>query len=104
MAIRLKLLHSRTARHPQHGSGLLSRAKRVPASGVFVRIQQRAEYIALGRAILEKLCKQEGVDFGEKPFGPIVKNFQAASLEDLFANIGASLQSARDVFYTLFQS
>ncbi|MDD2324732.1 MAG: bifunctional (p)ppGpp synthetase/guanosine-3',5'-bis(diphosphate) 3'-pyrophosphohydrolase [Alphaproteobacteria bacterium] len=68
----------------------------------FVRIQQRAEYIALGRAILEKLCKQDGIDFGEKPFEAVFKNFQAASLEDLFANIGASLQSARDVFYTAF--
>lgn len=68
----------------------------------YVRIQQRTEYIALGKALLEKLCKQENVDFGEKPFEAVTKNFQAASLEDLFANIGASIQSARDVFYTAF--
>lgn len=68
----------------------------------FVRIQQRTEYIALGKAILEKLCKQENIDFGEKPFEAIFKNFQAGSLEDLFANIGASLISARDVFYAAY--
>ncbi|MGE4350961.1 MAG: bifunctional (p)ppGpp synthetase/guanosine-3',5'-bis(diphosphate) 3'-pyrophosphohydrolase [Bdellovibrionales bacterium] len=68
----------------------------------FVRIQQRTEYISLGKAILEKLCKQENIDFGEKPFEPIYKNFQAASIEDLFANIGASLISARDVFYAAY--
>jgi len=68
----------------------------------FVRTQQRAEHIALGRSILEKHCKQEGVDFGEKPFEAVVKNFQAASLDDLFANVGASLQSSRDVFYAAF--
>lgn len=68
----------------------------------FVRAQQRNEYVALGRALLEKLCKQESVDYGEKPFEAIIKNFQAASLDDLLANIGASLQSPRDVFYAAF--
>ncbi|MDD5587277.1 MAG: bifunctional (p)ppGpp synthetase/guanosine-3',5'-bis(diphosphate) 3'-pyrophosphohydrolase, partial [Alphaproteobacteria bacterium] len=68
----------------------------------FVRIQQRAEYIMLGRAMLEKICKQEGVDFGEKPFEAVVDQFQSATLDDLFANIGASLQSPRDVFFTAF--
>ncbi|MDX9689261.1 MAG: bifunctional (p)ppGpp synthetase/guanosine-3',5'-bis(diphosphate) 3'-pyrophosphohydrolase [Proteobacteria bacterium] len=68
----------------------------------FVRIQQRVEYIALGRAMLEKLCRQENVDFGEKPFEAIAKNFQASNIEDLFANVGASLQSARDVFYAAY--
>jgi GTP pyrophosphokinase len=64
----------------------------------FVRQQQRTEYILLGRAMLDKLCKQQGVDFGEKPFEAIAKNFQAVSIDDLFANVGASLQSPRDVF------
>jgi len=68
----------------------------------FVRTQQRAEYVALGRALLEKLCKQDGIDFGEKPFEALIKGYQLTSLDDLFANIGASLQSARDVFYTAF--
>lgn len=68
----------------------------------FVRIQQRTEYVALGRAMLEKLCKQEGVDFGEKPFEAIAKNFQSATFEDLLANVGASLQSPRDVFLAAF--
>ncbi len=68
----------------------------------FVRLQQRTEYVALGKAILEKICKQEGVDFGEKPFESVVKSFQAATLDDLFANVGASLQSSRDVFTAAF--
>ncbi len=68
----------------------------------FVRIQQRTEYVALGRAMLEKICKQEGVDFGEKPFEAIARNFQSASFEELLANIGASLQSPRDVFLAAF--
>jgi GTP pyrophosphokinase len=64
----------------------------------FVRQQQRTQHILLGRGLLEKLCRQQGVDFGEKPFEAIAKNFQSASIDDLFAAIGASLQSPRDVF------
>jgi GTP pyrophosphokinase len=52
--------------------------------------------------MLEKLCKQEGVDFGEKPFEAVAEQFQSANVDDLFANIGASLQSPRDVFYAAF--
>lgn len=64
----------------------------------FVRTQQRAEYIVLGRNILERVFKQEGVEFSEKRVEQVVDNFQAQSLDDLYANIGASLQSPRDVF------
>ncbi len=64
----------------------------------FIRTQQRTEFVLLGRSMLDKLCKQEGVDFSDKAFDAVAKNFQSASLEDLLANIGASLQSARDVF------
>ena len=64
----------------------------------FVRTQQRTEYILLGRSMMEKFCKSEGIDFTEKPFEAIAKNFQSASLDDLLANVGASLQPAREVF------
>ena len=52
--------------------------------------------------MLDKLCKQENVDFSDKAFEAVSKNFQSATLEDLLANIGASLQSARDVFNAAF--
>jgi guanosine-3',5'-bis(diphosphate) 3'-pyrophosphohydrolase len=64
----------------------------------FLRTQQRAEYIVLGRNLLERTFKQEGVDFSEKLVDAVYGDFQAQSLDDLYANIGASLQSARDVF------
>jgi len=68
----------------------------------FMRQQQRTEYVALGKAILEKLCRQEGVDYGEKPFEAVAKNFQASTLEDLLANVGASLVSSREVFLSAY--
>ncbi len=68
----------------------------------FVRTQQRTEYVILGKSILDKLCKQEGVEFSDKAFESIAKTFQSATLEDLFANVGASLQPARDVFHAAY--
>jgi len=64
----------------------------------FIRTQQRTEYVLLGKSMMEKLCKQENVDYSEKAFEPIAKNFQSVTVEDLLANIGASLQPAREVF------
>jgi GTP diphosphokinase / guanosine-3',5'-bis(diphosphate) 3'-diphosphatase len=65
----------------------------------FVRTQQRAEYIVLGRNLLERTFKQEGVEFSEKLLDAVYRDFQAQSVEDLYANVGASLQAVRDVFH-----
>ena len=63
----------------------------------FVRQQQHSEYVALGKPILQKLFDEEGVAFDEDLLEKIASKFQADSLENLYANIGASLHSARDV-------
>ncbi|MDP9127662.1 MAG: bifunctional (p)ppGpp synthetase/guanosine-3',5'-bis(diphosphate) 3'-pyrophosphohydrolase [Pseudomonadota bacterium] len=70
----------------------------------FVRTQQRTEFVLLGRSMLDKMCKQEGVDFSDKAFEAVAKNFQGATLEDLFANVGASLQPGREVFKAAYPS
>jgi len=70
----------------------------------FVRLQQRAEYILLGKSILEKLCKQENVAYSEKAFESVAKTFQSATSDDLLANVGASLQPAREVFNAAYPS
>ncbi|MEJ0062294.1 MAG: bifunctional (p)ppGpp synthetase/guanosine-3',5'-bis(diphosphate) 3'-pyrophosphohydrolase [Alphaproteobacteria bacterium] len=63
----------------------------------FVRTQQRTEYVALGKGMIERAFKQEGLDFSEKLLDPILKKFQAQTVEDLYANVGASLQPVRDI-------
>jgi GTP diphosphokinase / guanosine-3',5'-bis(diphosphate) 3'-diphosphatase len=67
----------------------------------FVRTQQRTQYIALGKPMLQKVFQQEGVEFSEKAVEAVLKQFQAASLEDLYANIGATLQPTRDVLHAV---
>ena len=68
----------------------------------FVRTQQRAQYIDLGRALLQKQWRHEGYDFSEKALDNVLKIFQAGNAEDLLASVGAGIQSAREVFNAVF--
>lgn len=67
----------------------------------YVRQQQRTQYIALGKPMLEKIYQQENVPFSEKALESVLQQFQSQSLDDLYAHIGASLASARDVFFAV---
>ena len=49
----------------------------------FIRTQQRSQYIDLGKALLQKLFRQEGYEFTDKAVEGVIKIFQASSVEDL---------------------
>ena len=68
----------------------------------FLRSQQRAQYIKLGKAMLQKAFRQEGYEFSDKAVEGVIKIFQAATVDDLFANVGAGLHSQREVFHAVF--
>ena len=68
----------------------------------FVRNQQREQYMSLGKAMLHKIFRQEGYDFGDKAVQPVVKIFRVEAVEDLYAEIGAGMQGAREVFNAIF--
>jgi GTP pyrophosphokinase len=68
----------------------------------FIRQQQRTEYADLGRAMLQKIFRQEGYDFTEKAIEGVLKIFKANVPEDIYANVGAGLTPARDVFNAVF--
>ena len=70
----------------------------------FIRQQQRAQYAELGRSILHKAVRQEGYDVTEKALDAVAKQFKAQTAEDLYAAVGAGVQSAREVFNALFPS
>jgi len=67
-----------------------------------LRTQQRTQYIQLGRALLLKIFRREGYDFSDKSLDGVLKIFQATSTDDLFANVGAGLHSAHEVFNAVF--
>jgi GTP pyrophosphokinase len=68
----------------------------------FIRTQQRAQYIELGRAILQKAFKQDGYDFSEKALDGVLKKFHCESVDDLFASVGEGLQTEREVMNAVF--
>jgi len=68
----------------------------------FLRMQQRDEYSALGKAMLQKVFESEGAAFTEKAIQGILKKFKATGDEDLYARIGAGTTTAREVFYVIF--
>jgi guanosine-3',5'-bis(diphosphate) 3'-pyrophosphohydrolase len=68
----------------------------------FIRTQQRAEYLDLGRAILQKAFRQEGEEFSERPLEAVLKNFNCASVEDLYVAVGQGLLTGRAVVNAAF--
>lgn len=68
----------------------------------FIRNQQRGEYVTLGRAMLQKIFRQEGYDYTEKALSGILKEYNADENDDIFARIGSGLLVAREVFKSIF--
>ncbi len=68
----------------------------------FIRNQQRTEYVTLGKAMLQKIFRQEGYDFSEKAVTGVLKQFKADENDDIYARIGSGILVARDVFKAIF--
>lgn len=68
----------------------------------FIRQQQRDEYAALGKAMLEKVFRQEGYEFTDKAVRNVLTMFKQTEIEDLYAAIGSGNPPAKDVFYAIF--
>jgi GTP pyrophosphokinase len=68
----------------------------------FVRTQQRAQYLDLGRAILQKAFRQQGQEFSERPLGAVLAQFHCDSAEDLYVAIGEGLCTGREVTNAAF--
>ncbi|MEM7650529.1 MAG: bifunctional (p)ppGpp synthetase/guanosine-3',5'-bis(diphosphate) 3'-pyrophosphohydrolase [Pseudomonadota bacterium] len=68
----------------------------------FIRNQQRDEYITLGKAMLQKVFRQEGYDFTEKAVSGILKQYKAEENDDIYARIGSGLVVAREIFRAIF--
>lgn len=64
----------------------------------YIRTQQRNEYVALGRAILQKTFKQENKDFSEKNMEPFLPQLGKKEVEDVLAEVGEGLVSRQQIF------
>jgi GTP pyrophosphokinase len=68
----------------------------------FVRTQQRAQYLDLGRAIVQKAYRQDGREFSERPLEAVLKIFNCASVEDLYVAVGEGIATGREVVNAAF--
>ena len=69
----------------------------------FVRDQQRNEYVTLGKAMVQKIFRQEDYDFTEKAVAGVIKQFKvdeaeiAAGVRDVFRAEGLIVEGAAGV-------
>ncbi|MCB9963390.1 MAG: bifunctional (p)ppGpp synthetase/guanosine-3',5'-bis(diphosphate) 3'-pyrophosphohydrolase [Rhodospirillales bacterium] len=68
----------------------------------FIRQQQRDEYVTLGKAMLQKIFRQEDYEFTEKAVSNILEKYKADEPDDIYAKIGSGLVVAREVFRSIF--
>ena len=68
----------------------------------FIRTQQRAQYVDLGRAILVRAFRQEGYDFTEKAVEGVLKIFKALTADDLIAMVGEGTLTGKEVVSTVY--
>jgi guanosine-3',5'-bis(diphosphate) 3'-pyrophosphohydrolase len=68
----------------------------------YIRTQQRAQYLDLGKAIVQKAYRQEGQDFTEKPLQAVLKQFSCANTEDLYVAVGEGILTGREVVNAAF--
>jgi guanosine-3',5'-bis(diphosphate) 3'-pyrophosphohydrolase len=63
----------------------------------FARLQQKKEYISLGKSILIKFFTQENKDFKEEELRPYLDVFKKKNLDDLFSSVGEGTISREEV-------
>ena len=68
----------------------------------FIRTQQRAQYLDLGRAIVQKAFRQQGQDFSERRLEAVLTQFNSDSVEDLYVAVGEGLATGREVTNAAF--
>ena len=68
----------------------------------FMKKQQRSEYIQLGRSIVERAFKTQGIDFSVEIIESNIDKFQQASIDDVFVDVARGYLSEGKVLTTLF--
>lgn len=70
----------------------------------YIRNQQRDEFVILGKAMIQKIFRQEGYEFTEKALTSALTFYRLEEVEDIYAKIGSGVFVAKDVFKILFPS
>jgi len=68
----------------------------------YVRTYKRDQFIVLGKEILERMFKAESLEFSEKGLVNILPNFDAESIDDIFAKVGEGIVPGWDVLKAIY--
>ena len=68
----------------------------------YIRTQQRAQYLELGRSILAKDFRHDGHELTEKALAGTLKKLKCESVEELYAAVGAGNLTGREVIAAVF--
>ena len=68
----------------------------------FIRLQQRDEYVKLGRAMLDRAFVAEGYEISNKALRQVLKVFNHTKVDDLCADVGAGHYPGREVVEAIF--
>ena len=68
----------------------------------FVRTQQRAQFVSLGRSMLQKSFQREGYEFADKAIENVLKIFKCQATDDLYALVGEGQIGEREVVGAVF--
>lgn len=63
----------------------------------YVRTTKREQFISLGREMLERLFKGENQELSDKVLVGIMQNFEAETIDDIYAKVGEGLITGWDV-------
>lgn len=68
----------------------------------YVRAYKREQFITLGQEILERLFKGENLEFSEKGLVNVLPNFEAETIDDIYAKVGEGLVTGWDVLKAVY--
>ena len=68
----------------------------------YVRAYKREQFITLGQEILERLFKGENLEFSEKGLVNLLPNFEAETIDDIYAKVGEGIVTGWDVLKAVY--
>ncbi len=68
----------------------------------YIRMQERDQYMALGRSMLKRTFTESGNKFSDKALNAVLKSFSQPTIEDLCAQVGAGHVGARAVVEAVY--
>ena len=98
----VEILRSK-AQHPSpRWEGFVITGKARSAIKRYIRRQAQAEYIKLGKTILEKASRRENMEFSEKAVKQALAKLHLDKVEDVYEDVGKGILAARQAMEVIF--